>query len=36
MWTWKMCTELPFYLLFLLMFKVPALGLFVLDGKQDR
>lgn len=35
-WTCKICTELTFHLLFLLMFKVLALGLFVLGCKTDK
>lgn len=34
--TCKICTELTFNLLLLLMFKVLALGLFVLDCRTDK
>lgn len=33
---WKIRTQLTFHLLLLLMFKVLALGLFVLDYRTDR
>lgn len=36
LWTGRIGIELTFYLLFLLMFKVLALGLFVLECKPDQ
>lgn len=35
-WTCKICIELIFHLLFLLMFRVLTLGWFVLDCKTDK